>query len=414
MFDNVTQEMYTKIFGSKAEMMREFYRTHNSKIENDWKSHYDDFEEYLREHAYIGLQGVYELLADVHTGAKQYERTTKRLDYRNGYERQNFKLPKIGEIAILRPTMRHFPKRFTNMLPSREFPKALGDFVLDILLSATSIETTKRLLQSSFGVNISRTTIANYLDKFQAQYNAWRDRAIPNDIPYLFLDGTWVDVSVGGQTRPMVFLTLLGMREDRRLIPLAFKLCESENYDDAFAFLQNVKARGITEVRLVTADQGAGFEQAIKATWNDAEYQPCSVHKLRNLIANTADKRRVTYLLAEASAILRSRQPKRRNEMVADFMAKWEKREPKAVRNFVKDIDAYFRFLSVSTDEKVRRRLHSTNPIERYFREVKRKTKQIGYFRSRMRACLWFYLIMRNVSTANADVYDWSTAFLQD
>jgi transposase-like protein len=414
MFDPNTLNVYVDIFGGKSNMMKAFFDATNASPENDDKTHFNDFERYLKEMAFIGMQGLFEEITQQHTQAKHYERNKKRHDYRNGYERKNLKLPKIGEIAILRPTVRNHPKEHTTLLPLKEIPEAFRDFVVDIFLSSRSADVTKRLLLETFSINVSKTSILNYLNKFENAYKAWRERPLKNNTPHVFLDGKWVAVRHNGEVKKMVMLTAIGMNEDCKLDVLGFTLCESENHDDVFALLQNLKSRGLTDVVSVTADQGAGFETAIKATWIDAEYLPCSVHKLHNILQNAKNPQRGKFMVKEAAKILRSRQSKRRAKMLDQFKRKWEKREPRAVRNFLKNIDDYYRYLAVTKNERIRTRIHSTNPIERYFREVERKVAQIGYFRSKQRARLWFFLIVRNVSSANSEKYIWSTSFLQE
>lgn len=407
MFEQQIYAFYVSIFGSRARMMKEFYDMYNANTDSDEKTHVDYFMRLAKEMQFVFVQGCYEMLCDTHVGVGRYARSEKRHDHRNGYERQKILLPSLGSIAILRPLVRNFSNELTRILPHKTLPEAFQDFVTDVLLSGVSAEKTRQLLLRHFNTNVSTTAILSYLDRFETEYVAWTQRTLEDVYPHIFIDGKWLKIRENGEERNNVAITVLGMREDLTYEVLAFRLCDSETHNEAFALLEDVRSRGVKHVKSVTSDMGGGFESAAKAAWNTAEHLPCAVHKMRNLGENIDNKKRSRFMLADAKKIFGATQNDKRAYLVETFKAKWEHKEPKAVRNFVKGLHKYFRYLSVTKDEKTRKRIRTTNPIERFFREVERKVKQIGYFSSPRRARLWFYLIVRNVSKASPEIFHW-------
>jgi putative transposase len=135
--------------------------------------------------------------------------------------------------------------------------------------------------------------------------------------------------------------------------------------------------RGLTGVRLVISDAHEGVKQAIAAVLSVATWQRCRVHFMRNLLATVPHSTReaiaaiVRTIFAQpdhASALSQLRK-------VADGRRPRFPRAATLLEEAAEDISAY-RHLPVEHQ----RQLHSTNPLERLNKEIKRRSNVVGIF----------------------------------
>jgi putative transposase len=154
----------------------------------------------------------------------------------------------------------------------------------------------------------------------------------------------------------------------------------SEDHQFWTSFLRQLVRRGLRGVRLVISDAHEGLRQAIAKVLHGAAWQRCRVHFMRNLLSvvpraaqeTVAAIVRTIFISPDhASAMAQL------HEVVRMLQAKF----PDAaalVEDAGEDVLAHLHF-----PREHRRRLHSTNPLERLHKEIKRRTRVVGIFPTR-------------------------------
>ena len=135
--------------------------------------------------------------------------------------------------------------------------------------------------------------------------------------------------------------------------------------------------RGLKDVRLVISDAHEGLRQAIAKIIGGATWQRCRVHFMRNLLSSVPKAAQDT-----VAAVVRTvfSQPDHASAMtqlheVSRMLAPKFPQASELLEDAAEDVLAHMHF-----PREHRRRLHSTNPIERLHKEVKRRTRVIGIF----------------------------------
>jgi transposase-like protein len=113
----------------------------------------------------------------------------------------------------------------------------------------------------------------------------------------------------------------------------------------------------------------------------DNRSNPMKLHRqLRFEIASEA------YQIYEANSMEEAQQ------RLQQFIINWELLEPKAVQVFQRDLELTFTFYQF--DSSLHRHIHTTNHLERLFREFRTKSDEIGAFPHETSCLTVFFLVI--------------------
>lgn len=141
-------------------------------------------------------------------------------------------------------------------------------------------------------------------------------------------------------------------------------------------FLRGLKGRGLDGVKLVISDAHTGLKAAIARVF-DATWQRCRVHWIRNALAHVPKGQHTVVAAAIRQAF---NQPDHDSASqtwrhVADQLrGRWPKLAV-LMDESEADVLAYMSFPA-----QHRTKLHSTNPLERLNKELKRRADVVGIF----------------------------------
>jgi putative transposase len=185
----------------------------------------------------------------------------------------------------------------------------------------------------------------------------------------------------GAIRRPV--LVALGLRPDGKKEVIDFRLAQSESAAEWERFLGDLIRRGLTGegLEMICVDGGSGLLAALPTAYPGIPVQRCWAHKMRNVPAKVrrADQPAVK---ADLQAVMNARTLPQARSAARRFADHWQPDYPKAVACLREDLDELltcWRYKSLIERKKVR----TTNAIERRFREVRRRTRPMGVFSDR-------------------------------
>ncbi len=161
------------------------------------------------------------------------------------------------------------------------------------MLIATMIGvSTRRMdkLVQSLGISgLSRSQVSVMAKDLDGQVAAFLNRRLDQG-PYTFVaaDALVLKVREGGRVARVHALVATGVNADGYREVLGIDVTTSEDGAGWLQFFRGLTARGLTGVKLVTADAHAGLVAAIAATLPGASWQRCRTHYAVNLMAQTA------------------------------------------------------------------------------------------------------------------------------
>ena len=367
--------------------------TTKKRVTQTEKNVQEEIWEFIGATVRQGLKHLLEsLLEDEITGkvkAKRYERSDKRQGYRGGHYTRNL-VTRYGLLEKLKvPRIEDGIMDF-QLLDKYERRRADVDAAIGrLFLQGVSTRRLRAIARELFGREVSAATVsrtASYLDEELKHYQT---RALTDDFPFLFLDGISQKVREIGVERK-VMLCALGFREDGTKEMLSFRLVDQEDADTWKAFLVDLKSRGLQgkTLKLITTDGNPGLLKAIKDIYPFLKVQRCVVHKLRN-VAVKLKRVHLKPCMSEAKGIFNAASRREAVRRFKEWKDKWQVEEERAVRCLDKDF--YHCLHYYSFPREMWKKIRTTNILEREFREVRRRTRPMGFFPTEDSANRIFY-----------------------
>jgi transposase-like protein len=315
--------------------------------------------------------------ADALCGAKRYERSPDRVDYRAGSYRRVFHT-KAGEVELKVPKLRRatFESQVIERYRRRE--SSVEEALVEMYLAGVSVRRVEDITEALWGSRVSPSTVSALNQKIYARIHEWRNRPIAGEHPYVYLDGIWLNREFGGEVRPVAVLVAIGVNADGFRAILGVAEGAKEDAESWRAFLRSLKERGLAGVRLIVSDKCLGLVEALGEFFPAAAWQRCVVHWYRNVlrVVPTGKVREVVALL---KAIHAQEDREAALAKAAQVVAKLEGmrlgKAAEVVRSGVAETLAY---MSFPREHWVR--IRTNNPLERLNREIKRRTRVVGCF----------------------------------
>jgi putative transposase len=198
----------------------------------------------------------------------------------------------------------------------------------------------------------------------------------------VWLDATYHKVreNVGGDNERVISVATvvaIGVTATGERTVLGVDCGPPEDHVFCAHFLRGLVKRGLKGVQLVISDAHEGLSGAVAKVLSEASWQRCRVHFMRNVLsliprdAHGPVATLVRMIFAEpdhASAMAK----------LHEVVRALQTRSPQAAElldDTAEDLLSHLHF-----PPEHRRRLHSTNPLERLHKEIKRRTQVVGIF----------------------------------
>ena len=308
-------------------------------------------------------------------GAGRHERSPERLNYRNGY-RDRVLDTRLGSLQLRVPKLRqgsYFPP---FLEPRKTSEKALVAVIQEAWIGGVSTRRVEDLVQAMGLGGIGKSTVSKLCKEIDERVNAFLDRPLEGEWPYLWLDATYLKVREGGRIVSVAAIIAVAVDSEGRREIVGLHIGPSEAEPFWSAFLKGLLRRGLRGVRLVISDAHEGLKHAIAKVLG-ATWQRCRVHWMRNALARLPKGQHSMAAAALRQAFSQpdgdtARQAWR--HLADQFRPRWP-RLAALMDESEHEVLAYMAFPA-----QHRAKLHSTNPLERLNKEVKRRADVVGIF----------------------------------
>jgi putative transposase len=320
------------------------------------------------------IQELLETDVRAQIGAERYQRTRERTNRRNGYRLRPWDT-RLGTLELAIPKL-----RTGSYLPSwldarRRGEQALVAVVAEAYVPGVSTRKVEALVQSRGIAGISKSDVSRLCASLDAQTEAFRTRRLDAAYPYLWLDARYEHVREDQRVQAMAVVVAYGVRADGVREVLGVDVGLSEEVGLWREFLQGLVARGLHGVKLVISDAHTGLKQAIKEVFLGAAGQRCRVHFMRNLLARVP-KQAQAMVAATVRTIFEQPHRAAAETQLLVVIESLQARFPEVVQLL---LDAEHDILTLyDFPVEHRRQIYSTNPLERWNKELNRRSAVVG------------------------------------
>jgi putative transposase len=342
---------------------------------------HDPIETIGRLGARLILQQALEDEVSAFLGRGRYERAEETVSHRNGHEPKTVKTT-AGPMRLERPRVRDASKLgFESKVLGKGVTRthALESLVISGFLRGLSTRDVEAALEEVFEEPIaSKSTVSRICEDTRERYRQWcRRRLEQHDIVYLFLDAIYLKLRPEDKPAEGV-LVCWGVTLEGSKVLLGLALGSRESYESWLSFGRDMIDRGLRAPALVIADGAPGIWKATRELWPNALEQRCTIHVLRNVTSKLPERHHAEVKARWWKTFDEARSAGEAHQQLQALIGNYRAAYPSAMAVVERDLDALVTHLRFPSEH--RKRIRTTNLLERTFVEVRRRTKVIGRF----------------------------------
>ena len=353
---------------------------------------------FMREQSRINYKRLLEELLrfeqEEYLELESYERNPDRKGFRSGSTSITIKTS-LGEIEIKRPRLRK-QNYESKVLPKyTKNERQILELIANLYLVGVSTRKMKKGLEGILGKEgISSTQVSTITNRVKPEMNKFHRRDLEDKYVYLYLDGIVITIKgISGNGRKQVVLAAYGVDREGKKELIDFMVVKSESKENWEGFLFNLYERGLKgkELKLIIIDGCGGLSSALDRIYARVLRQRCWVHKLRNA-AKYIRKKDQEKCLGEVKGVYKAENVTQARKRFKKWKYRWGKICPNAVNCIEKDLDELLNFFVFDKSHRIK--IRTTNPIERVFKEFRRRTNVMGNHMPNMDGCEKIIYIM--------------------
>jgi transposase-like protein len=334
---------------------------------------------FLRGIVQGALQAILEAEMTAHVGAERYERGPGRSGHRNGYKPRTL-TTRVGPLELRVPQDREGAFSTEVFGRYQRSEQALVVTLMEMYVQGVSTRKVAAITEQLCGTSFSKSQVSALTGTLDTVLAAWRERPLSVAYPYLSVDARYEHVRGDGHVVSQGVLIVAGVRADGRREILAVEVADTESeatYQDLF---RRLKARGLHGVRLVTSDDHAGLRAAIARHFQGASWQRCQVHFARNLAGRVGTKHRAR-LGADLRGIFAAASAAQARAAARACAAEWQASHLPVAMALEEELEDCLACYAAPPAHRVR--VRTTNGLERFNQELKRRTRVVRIFPNR-------------------------------
>ena len=322
------------------------------------------------------LEQVLEAEMSETLSAGKSERNEGRLGYRSGYYGRSL-ITRVGKLELRVPQDRQGRFRTEVFARYQRSEKALVHAVMEMYIHGVSTRKVKAITEELCGHEFSASSVSEIVKKLDEELEAFAQRKLIEEYPYLILDARYEKVRESGTVRSQAVLVAIGINREGRRCVLGVELSNRESITSWKELLLGLRERGLRGVEFVVSDDHAGLRRAIAEVLTEATWQRCYVHFLRNAL-DYLPRKGGDDCLMELRWLYDRRDLEEARRDLAAWLGKWTQRYPRLCLWVEENIDSTLSFYRLPREHH--KHLKSTNMLERLMEELKRRTLVVRIF----------------------------------
>ncbi len=351
-----------------------------------------------------------------YTNRKRYEHVGsegKFTVYRNGYRYRNYLTSYTGLIKLKVPRCRG--GFFESILFSKGVltSKKMEDMIIHLWTDGNSYRDLREFVGKIYGAKIGLSLLNRIVSTVEKYVNEYHKKRIEHYYDAIFIDGLHItvkeypkrsnDEEILKKHKNAVILGVLGQRREGKTIIkeiIDYRICRDENKEEYGELLKNLKKRGLIseQIGVIVHDGECSITAAIDNIYgkDKVKDQDCLIHRKRNILLRVKSKTNKEELGKDVWEVYSSATKAEFETKHKLVLKKWQRKEPEAMEIFSNIREN--QLTKYNFEIELHKDMHSNNPIERTFRELRRRINAIGIFETEKSADRLIFLIVENLN----------------
>lgn len=312
--------------------------------------------------------------------ANHYERTGDRKGYRNGYKPRNL-TTRVGRITLRIPQIREgtFSTELFQRYQRNE--QALVLTLMEMVVNGVSTRKISRITEELCGTEFSASTVSNLCKRLDPIVKGWNERSLDGQaFPFVLVDAIVMKIREDGRVRPHSALIAVGINESGHREILGMQIGNSETEASWTEFFKALKARGLSGMDLIVSDDHKGLVKAVQTCFQGVAWQRCQTHFTKNIL-DACPKKLQAEMKGRLRTVFEANNTETSRKLAREIADEYADKAPKAVETLERGFDDATAVLALP--EYYRRKLRTTNSVERLNEELRRRERVIRIFPNR-------------------------------
>ncbi len=345
---------------------------------------FDKMIQVLDEHGFEGMAQALEILFNEAMKiersealrAQPHQRTQQRRGYANGYKPKRL-ATRVGKLQLQVPQTRgveFYPQSLERGVRSE---RALKLAVAEMYVQGVSTRKVTEITRELCGLDVSSSQVSRAAQLLDEELRSWRERPL-GKLAYLLLDARYEKVRHGGSVVDCAVLVAVGVLPDGKRTVLGVSVSLSEAEVHWREFLASLVARGLHGVEMITSDAHEGLKAARQAVFPGIPWQRCQFHLQQNAAAYVPQVEMRSEVAADLRGVYHAPDLHEAERLLKLAVEKYRPRAPRLADWMENNVPEG---LTVFTRPAAhRRRLRTTNLLERLNKEILRRTRVATLF----------------------------------
>jgi len=308
--------------------------------------------------------------------AKPYQRTEDRRSYANGFKGKTVN-SRLGKLELLVPQTRDSEFYPSALERGERSERAFKLAIAEMYVQGVSTRKVAKITEELCGTEVTSMQVSRAAAMLDEELQAWRTRPLAQ-VEYLMLDARYEKVRVAGSVRDCAVLVAIGVLPlgQRSVLGVSVSLSEAEvHWRD---FLSSLKTRGMQGMKLVVSDAHEGLKAARKAVMPSVPWQRCQFHLMQNAMQYIPKIEMRKQVAQDLRNVFNARDIDDANEELKRFVEIYKDSAPNVTTWAEQNILEGLAVFQIPKDH--RKRMRTTNMLERQNKEIKRRTRVATLF----------------------------------
>lgn len=230
---------------------------------------------------------------------------------------------------------------------------------------------------SALDIELTHATVSNLSHELDELVTEFKRSPLRSYYPYLYVDALYLKIFNGARFVSQSVMIAMGVNEEGYREILDISIEHEESYATYESLFDRLKERGVKKVDLIISDGHKGIKRAAARSFIGSSWQLCTVHFKRNLL-KVVPRKDSKSILEDINTMLRAKTLQDATGYANGMVAAYENSHPKFVKFLSDNVMDILTFLTFPKSHH--KKIHSTNVLERFNKEVKRRTKVVGAF----------------------------------